>query len=126
VKVLLKKSITRRDLLHGTGVFLGMSLLNFNRYKRAHAITWRLFQTGGKRPMETIRATDYLAGDRYPRASPGVSICLRAHSPQLAAGNASEIKMAQLTLHLEDSLLLAAGSFNFPFSNNKAMYGSSG
>jgi len=25
---------------------------------------------------------------------------------------ASEIKMAQLTLHLEDSLLLAAGSFN--------------
>jgi hypothetical protein len=42
----------------------------------------------------------------------------RAHSPllavPLAAGLASELKNSQNSLHLGDSLQLAAGFFNFP------------
>ena len=37
----------------------------------------------------------------------------RVHSPQLAAGNASELQTKNAFLTFEDSLQLAAGSFNF-------------
>jgi hypothetical protein len=42
----------------------------------------------------------------------------RAHSPQLAAGLASEPKQLENPREVEDSLQLAAGSFNSVAMNN--------